>query len=99
MEITDVKIRLNDGWESGVLATASVTLDGCVAVHDICVVRGPGGLLVRMPNRRCADGRNRDVVHPICSSMREKMDRVILKAYVRTRDQYRISPVQIKKCV
>lgn len=80
MNITDVKIRKTfpDG---NVKAVVSVTLDDFIAIHEIKVVQGNGRIFAAMPNRLDSNDVYRDIVHPISSEARNKLERVILKAY------------------
>lgn len=80
MEITDIKFRhIND--EGRLKALVSVTFDECFAVHDIKIIEGQDRLFLAMPSRKLPDGRYRDIVHPIGSEMRERLEGAVLKAY------------------
>lgn len=80
MTITGIKVRklIPEGRLKGVI---SVTFDNSFAVHDIKVVQGDERLFVAMPSRRDDNGVFRDIVHPISSEVREKMEGEILEAY------------------
>lgn len=80
MTITGIKVRklIPEGRLKGVI---SVTFDNSFAVHDIKVVQGDDRLFVAMPSRRDDNGVFRDIVHPISSEVREKMEGEILEAY------------------
>lgn len=80
MTITGIKVRklIPEGRLKGVI---SVTFDNSFAVHDIKVVQGDDRLFVAMPSRRDDNGVFRDIVHPISSDVREKMEGEILEAY------------------
>ncbi|MDE5858788.1 MAG: SpoVG family protein [Oscillospiraceae bacterium] len=80
MNITDIKIRKTfpDG---NVKAVVSVTLDDFIAIHEIKVVQGNGRIFAAMPNRLDSNDVYRDIVHPISAEARDKLERVILKAY------------------
>ena len=82
MEITDVKIRAW-GMEEPLLALVSVTMDQEFAIHDIKIVQGKERRFLAMPSRRMSDGSYRDIVHPIGSAMREKLERTVLEEYER----------------
>lgn len=80
MTITEVRIRRLP--EAGrIKATASVTLDGCFAVHDIRIIQGQCGLLVTMPSRRLPGGDYLDIAHPINAETRDLLERAVLDAY------------------
>ncbi len=87
MEITDIKIRkkLND---NKIKAIVSVTLDNCLAIHDIRIVEGHERTFVATPSRRTPDGSFRDIVHPINSDFRSELEEKILDAYNRETDSF-----------
>ncbi len=64
MQITDIKIRkrFTDG---PVKAIVSITIDGCLAIHDIKLIQNDSHLFVAMPNAMDKHGIYRDIVHPI----------------------------------
>lgn len=80
MKITDIKIRKTFP-EGNVKAVVSVTLDDFIAIHEIKVVQGNGRIFAAMPNRLDSNDVYRDIVHPISAEARNKLERVILKAY------------------
>ena len=79
--ITDVKIRkiINDGGNHK--AIISITVDNCLAIHDIKVVQGNDRLFVAMPSCKDESGIFRDIVHPIDSAARNEFEDEILTAY------------------
>lgn len=80
MQITDVRIR-KVTKEGKMKAVVSITFDDEFVVHDIKVIEGEKGLFIAMPSRKAADGEYRDIAHPINSSMREKVQQIILERY------------------
>ena len=80
MKITDVRVkRIN---KSGNLkAVVSVTFEEIFVVHDVKVIEGEKGLFIAMPSRKCADGKYRDIAHPINTEFRSYMQEVILQKY------------------
>ena len=80
MLITEIKIRKTfpDGALRGVV---SVTIDDCLAIHDIKVVQGTDRLFVGMPSRKTVDGGFADMVHPIFAEAREIIEAPVLDAY------------------
>lgn len=80
MQITDVKIRKTFS-EGDIKAIVSITLNDCIAIHDIRIVEGPGRLFAAMPSRKDKNDIYRDIVHPISSESRSKLESIILKAY------------------
>lgn len=80
MNITDVRIR-KIAKEGSMKAVASITLDNEFAIHDIKIIEGEKGLFIAMPSRKSAEGEYKDIVHPISSASREKLQTAILEAY------------------
>ena len=80
MQITDVRVR-KVTKEGKMKAIVSITLDEEFVVHDIKVIEGEKGLFIAMPSRKSADGEYRDIAHPISSSTRDNMQRIILESY------------------
>jgi stage V sporulation protein G len=80
MNITDVRIRKVEK-EGKMKAVASITLDGEFVVHDIKIIDGEKGLFIAMPSRKTGEGEYRDIAHPINSSTRDNMQKIILEAY------------------
>lgn len=80
MQITDVRVRkiTKDGKMKAIV---SITLDDEFVVHDIKVIEGEKGLFIAMPSKKAADGEYRDIAHPINSSTRDSIQKVILEAY------------------
>lgn len=80
MRISDVRIRLVES--AGKLqAVASVTIDDCFVVHDIKILQGTDGLFITMPSRKTADGKYKDIAHPLNTETREFMKAAVLEAY------------------
>lgn len=80
MTITDVRVR-KVTKEGKMKAIVSITLDNEFVVHDIKVIEGENGLFIAMPSKKAADGEYRDIAHPINSSTREKIQKMILEGY------------------
>ena len=80
MRITDVRVRKIDK-EGKMKAVISVTIDEEFVVHDIKVIDGDKGLFVAMPSKKASDGEYRDIAHPINSSTRDNIQKVVLEAY------------------
>ena len=79
MQITDVRVR-KITKEGKMKAVVSITLDDEFVVHDIKVIEGEKGLFIAMPSKKATDGEYRDIAHPINSSTRENLQRVILES-------------------
>lgn len=80
MQITDVRVR-KMAKEGKMRAIVSITLDNEFVVHDIKVIEGDKGLFIAMPSKKAADGEFRDVAHPINSTTRAALQKVILESY------------------
>ncbi len=80
MQITDVRVR-KITKEGKMKAIVSITLDDEFVVHDIKVIEGEKGLFIAMPSKKATDGEYRDIAHPINSSTRESIQRIILERY------------------
>ncbi len=80
MNITEMKVRKIFS-EGNLKAIMSVTIDGCLAVHEVKVVYGNERLFVAMPSRMDGYGNYRDIIHPIGSEVRKQFEDVILGAY------------------
>ena len=80
MQITDVRVR-KITKEGKMRAIVSITIDDEFVVHDIKVIEGDKGLFIAMPSKKATDGEYRDIAHPINSSTREKIQKIILDRY------------------
>ena len=80
MQITDVRVR-KVTKEGKLKAVVSITIDNEFVVHDIKVIEGEKGLFIAMPSKKALDGEYRDIVHPINSGTREKIQNTILDRY------------------
>lgn len=80
MQITDVRVR-KVTKEGKMKAIVSITLDDEFVVHDIKVIEGEKGLFIAMPSKKASDGVYRDIAHPINSSTREAIQKIILESY------------------
>lgn len=80
MQITDVRVR-KITKEGKMKAIVSITLDDEFVVHDIKVIEGDKGLFIAMPSKKASDGEYRDIAHPINSSTRESIQRIVLGSY------------------
>ncbi len=80
MQITDIKIR--KFFDEGPMkAVVSVTFNDCLAVHDIKVIYARDRYFIVMPSRKNPDGTYRDIVHPINSDFRTKLEEAVIDAY------------------
>ena len=79
MKISDIKFRksLTDGNPK---AIASLTIDGCIAVHELKVIE-TDHLFVAMPSRKDEAGAYHDIIHPINENARNIIESAVLSAY------------------
>ena len=80
MQITDVRVR-RITKEGKMKAIVSITIDNEFVVHDIKVIEGEKGLFIAMPSNKAMDGEYRDIAHPINSTTRDAIQKVILEGY------------------
>ena len=80
MKITNINVR-RTFTEGKLKALVSITIDNCLAVHEIKIIQGEARLFVAMPNRMDANGVFRDTVHPINTETRDSLEDLILRAY------------------
>ena len=78
MQITDVRVR-KITKEGKMRAIVSITIDDEFVVHDIKIIEGEKGLFIAMPSRKASDGEYRDIAHPINSSARDSIQRILEK--------------------
>ena len=78
MQITDVRIR-KVAKEGKMKAIVSITIDDEFVIHDIKVIEGEKGCFIAMPSKKSTDGEYRDIAHPINSSTRENIQKIVWK--------------------
>lgn len=83
MEITEVKVYLaNEGKLKGY---ATMVIDNCFIVRDMKIIKSDNkGYFVSMPSRRKKDGTFKDIVHPLDSETRTKIEDKIVAEYKKT---------------
>lgn len=86
MRITNVRIRKTSG-AGKIKASASITIDDAVTIHDLKVIDGTKGLFVAMPSRKGADGGFYDIVHPADAEIREQIKEAVMTVYGNMADQ------------
>ena len=82
MSITEIKIRRTFA-EGRLKAVVSVTLDNCIAIHELKIIQGNDRLFVAMPSRMDDKGVFCDIIHPITFGTREAIESAVLNAYYR----------------
>ena len=81
MYIGDIRIREVKNHEGKLRAVASITIDECFAGHDIKIFEREDGYAIAMPSRKTADGKYKDIAHPLNSETRERLQQAILQVY------------------
>lgn len=83
LNITDVRVRLVKDGGGKLKAIASITIDECFVVHDIKIIEGNDSPFIAMPSRKTQEGEYKDVAHPILTSTREELSKLVLDAYAK----------------
>ena len=83
MNITDVRIRLLKKGEAKLKAVATITIDDCFVVHDIKILEGEKECFIAMPSKKTPSGEFKDIVHPINTETREKLNKLIVEEYYK----------------
>lgn len=81
MKITNVEVRKVEKEGSRLRGVANITLDNCLAIHNIRIVEGNRGLFVAMPSRKNEVGKYVDLVHPINAETRKMFEEEIMAKY------------------
>jgi len=83
MRITEIKVYpARDGGR--LKAYATIVFDNTFIVRDLKVIEGEKGFFVSMPSRRRKDGTFRDIVHPLNSETRKKIEDSVISEYTKT---------------
>jgi len=86
MNITSVKVTLADNTNSKLLAYADVTINDCIAIHSIKIIKGDNKNFIAFPSIRKTnkDGNGfvySDIVHPLNQETRSKFEDAIFEEY------------------
>lgn len=81
MKITNVEIKKVEKEGSRLRGVANITLNNCLAIHNIRIIEGSKGLFVAMPSRKTEEGKYVDLVHPINSETRKMFEEEIMAKY------------------
>lgn len=80
--VTDVRVKVfEESEEKKVKAVASITIDDSFVVHDVKVIDSEKGLYVTMPSKKSADGKFKDIAHPINTETRNMIQEKVLEKY------------------
>lgn len=92
MNITDIIFRKT--FDSGKLrAIASITIDGCFAIHEIKLIQ-TDHLFIAMPCRTDTYGVSHDIAHPIGGAARHELESAIIGAYKEYISAHEISEIE-----
>lgn len=80
MKITNVEIKKVEKEDSRLKGMANITLDNCLAIHNIRIIEGDKGLFIAMPSKKVED-KFFDLVHPINSETRKMFEEEIMAKY------------------
>ena len=82
MKVTRVKIYEGKG---NILANMNITIDDCMAINGIKVIKGTKGRFISFPQISYKDGygttQYRDIVFPCTKEARESLDKALMKKY------------------
>jgi stage V sporulation protein G len=78
LKVTSCRVFLNKEQDEHLKGFASIILNDVFAVCDLKIIQGNKGLFVAMPSRRRRDGTFHDVAHPICQTLRDHIEQVVL---------------------
>ena len=79
MKISGIKFR-KSLMGGNLKAIASLTIDGCIAVHELKVIE-TDHIFVAMPSRKDESGNYHDIFHPTNESARNLIESAVLAAY------------------
>lgn len=82
LEVTDIKLKkVNNGGR--MIGDASITLNGCLVIHNIKLIKTDEKRIIAFPSRKVPDGTFKDITHPINSELRGYIESVIFDLYDR----------------
>lgn len=80
MNLSHIKITPVHG-DDKVLAYVSLTIDDCLAVRDIKIIKGDRGPFLSFPAKKMKDGTFKDLFHPLDAATRRLFERRVLSEY------------------
>ncbi|MCX7831505.1 MAG: septation regulator SpoVG [Actinobacteria bacterium] len=87
MKVTKVDVRLRNDENTKLKAIASVTFDDEFVVHGIRVVEGEKGMFIAMPSKKTADGKHKDIAHPLKTETRQMIQEAVLAEYAKKKSE------------
>ena len=85
IEITDVKLKKVNGADK-MIGDVSITLNNCLVIHNIKIIKIDERRIITFPSRKVADGSFKDITHPINRELRNYVEKVILDLYDKDED-------------
>lgn len=80
MQITEVNVTpINN--EKKLKGFASIVFDNCFIVSDIKIIETARGAFLSMPSKKAANGKFRDVAHPLNGETRKMIEEHVFEAY------------------
>ena len=79
--LTISEVRVSPRSEEKLKAFVSITLNSCFVIRGIKIIEGRERLFVAMPSRQKSDGTFQDIVHPINSTTRKRLEENVLSIY------------------
>ncbi|MEZ4649492.1 MAG: SpoVG family protein [Candidatus Eisenbacteria bacterium] len=77
------EVRVSPKRQGRLRALCSVTFGGVFVVRGIKVIEGPDRLFLAMPSRKEADGKYRDVCHPVATGFRNVLEKRVIDEYLK----------------
>lgn len=85
MNITDVRITKADSLNGKLLAYADVTVNDCIAIHGVKIIKGDDKNFIAFPSVRRTNKEKgivySDIVHPLNQDTRSKFEEAIFKEF------------------
>jgi Uncharacterized protein, involved in the regulation of septum location len=67
--------------EGSIRATASVSLNDCLAIRNVKVMESSKGMFVAMPSYKAGNGEYKDVCFPVTAAFRQQLNDAVMDAY------------------
>ena len=86
MKVTSVYVNPVADPQNAHVATASVTIDGVLAVHGVNIIKNSttGEMFITFPYKKMANGKNAEIFnHPLNTETREYLTQMVVDAYER----------------
>jgi len=80
MEITDIKVQVNEYRESFKKADVSIVLDDALVLTELEIIKGQLGLFVSYPSYK---NKITNIIYFKSTALRKKIQNAILKEYVK----------------